>query len=1270
MSDVSLDSLQIEIGAKANTANNAIDNLIVKLDRLTTSIGGLNKSNFTGFSVGVRNISNAMQGLSNVKLPDYTRLAKGIEKFSAINSGQIQNAGLAMQELGKSLRVIDGINLGDNAVQLASLAKGISQLGYKSATQAVQNIPKLAIAMRELMATLSTAPRVSQNIIDMTNALAKLARTGASSGRASASLAKSLDLYTASTHRASKGTWSFASALGKMYASYWLIFRAFRQIGKAIDISSDLTEIQNVVDVTFGDMSHKVEQFAETSIEKFGMSELTLKKVASQFQAMGSAMNINGGTIANANKYLNKQTDGYVELGNSMADVSLTLTKLTADMASFYNVEQDVVAEDLQAIFTAQSKPLRDYGIDLTEVNLKQWAMTQGLNSNIDAMTQAEKTMLRYQYVLAHTGASQNDFQKTADSWANSVRILKQNFEQLGAIIGGTFINMLKPLVKALNNVMSHIIAFAETVSNALGKIFGWKYEVGGGGVTSDLESGAGYADDLSDSMGSASDNAKKLKSYLLGIDELNVLEPQQDTSSGGGSGSGSGGTSGGASGGQWVKDVPLYEDYKSEIDNLFELGDYISQTLSRAMESIEWEKIYEKARGFGTGLAEFLNGLISPRLFGNIGKTIANSLNTALEFLNSFGETFEWEEFGESIAWGINDFFLNFNWELLATTLNTWVNGLQDAISGFLSTLQWDSIVEGIGKFIGSLEGDTILALLGITNIKKFGNAIGSLIGQNIGGFGGSELDGGKIGNTMEKTSSTMGTAEGIDGLTLAFEGLSYAIEACVLAAQGLIILDTIKNPLIDMLGSMTDNQQKAEELKETYSGLAGTVQMLMDSTVPFTSFFNGLPTIMGGATNANLAMAEALDKIAEGTVYTDEQLKKMQKTWSLTSEDVETLRQAMIDANPEVYEMTKSFESLDSASYETLEDVAYGLSLIKDGIVPTKDAVSEFSKPMWDMNDSAIAFFDTISGGEESLTAFNESMGAIGENINAGLIEGVANSDIESPSQTIFDRFVNAICGVFGIHSPAESMKPYGENIFLGIIEGFNGSFETFNESLTIFWTDYVSPWFSTEKWSELYSVIKTELENKWTEVVEWWNSSGIYRWYNNNVKNWFAKDKWTFSGIKDGLVQAWENAIEAVKAVWNKFADWFNSKMSIELPSLEIDGKKIFEGKTIEFIKLPTFATGGFPEDGLFMANHGELVGKFSNGRTAVANNEQIIEGIARGVSQANAEEVVLLNQTVGILTELVGAVREGRSITIDGRELVEAYDARKTRNGFAF
>lgn len=1111
-----LDSLQIEITAKAQSANTAIDNLATKLDRLTTSMASLNRTNLSGFSMSMRNIATSMQGLKDVKLPDYTRLAKGINKFASIDTANIYNAGTAMQELGKSLRILDGVNLSDDAIKVADFVKSVSKFGNKSATQAVDNIPRLATALRNLMGTLSGAPLVSRNLIDMTNALANLARTGSSSGRASTSLARSLDLYSSSSNRARKSTWSLASAFGKMYASYWLVFRAFRQIGKAIDISSQLTEIQNVVDVTFGDMTYKVEQFAETSIEKFGMSELTLKKTASQFQAMGSAMNINSKNIASANKYLNSQTDKYVDLGNSMADVSMTLTKLTADMSSFYNVEQKVIAEDLQSIFTGQTKPLRQYGIDLTEVNLKQWAMNEGLNSNIESMTQAEKVMLRYQYVLAHTTQAQGDFERTANTWANQIRILKQNFEQLGVIIGQTFINMLKPLVRMLNTVMSSILAFAETVSNALGKIFGWKFEVGAGGITNELEDGAGYADDLSDAMGNSADEAKRLRTYLLGIDELNVIDPQDVAS--GGAGGGAGGV--GASGGQWVKGETIFEDYKSEIDSLFELGDYISQTLSRAMESIEWEKIYEKARGFGTGLADFLNGLITPRLFGNLGKTIANSINTVFEAGNSFSEQFNWKNLGVSIATGIDSFFENWDAKLSAKALSKFVSGILDSITSFIDTLGNKNTFKDIGQklvdFICGIKWKDL-----IYSVSDFFTALANALTDFPMDFG-------------------LGIAEAI---WEEISGQEVTLEKPKWLEN---IADMFLLWIMPTLGGANIGQKIADTLFGNGENISS----------------NGLEH-GGGGTNRN--------------------------------------EQSELDKQKE-----------------------------------------KFNQFFEDIGESATNFFDNLYANK--------------------LQEFVRNT-----SEKFSEWYENSVKPYFS----AEKWEELWGNIKTSAETKWNELVTWWNESALVkWWTDEVSPWFTTEKWSELYSPIKTELENKWNEVVNWWTTSGIYRWYNDNVKPWFDKKNWTFAGIKDGLVSSWEGAIEGIKAVWNKFASWFNSKMKLELPKIEIDGKTIFKGKSLEFIKLPTFATGGFPEDGLFMANHGELVGKFSNGRTAVANNEQIIEGITRGVSQANAEEVVLLHQAVGILKELVGAVREGRSITIDGRELVEAYDSRKTRNGFAF
>ena len=549
-----VDSLEIQLQAQATKANTAIDTLITKLGTLNTSLTKINGSGLSGVANGVDKLSRSMQGLKNVGTADYTRLAKGIEKISNLDSGQISKAANAIVGFGKGLQSLNSVNVSKTSEQVADLAKGIAQLGYSSSTKAIENIPKLASAMRQLMSELSKAPKVSQNLIDMTNALAKLARTGASSGRAANALSGSLNTYTKSTHKASRGTKGLASALGKMYATYWLLFRAIGKIGDSITIASDLVEVQNVVDTVFGDMSRKVEEYAQNSIKQFGMSELSFKQYASRFQAMGSAMGIDTSSIESANSFLNKATGGYVGLSDSMADVSLNLTQLTADMASFYNVSQKDVAEDLSAIFTGETRPLRQYGIDLTQATLQEWAMKNGLDANVQSMSQAEKTMLRYQYVLANTSAAHGDFARTMNTWHNQVVILQEQIKKFASIIGTGFIAAFKPFLQTLNTVMAKVIDFTENVLNALGQIFGWEFEISGGGiaedlgdVSGDLGDSAGSAGDLSDNLGNAAANAKKLKNITLGIDELNINAPQDDTGTGGGTGGSGGAGSGGA---------------------------------------------------------------------------------------------------------------------------------------------------------------------------------------------------------------------------------------------------------------------------------------------------------------------------------------------------------------------------------------------------------------------------------------------------------------------------------------------------------------------------------------------------------------------------------------------------------------------------------------------------------------------------------------------------------------------------------------------------
>ena len=387
----SIDSLQIEINAKAVKANTAIDQLVVKMDRLSASLSRVNGSNLNGLAGGLDRIGRSIQTMSTINSKNISLATKNIRSLSNVSSANLNAISTSLSKVSASLSGLKKIN---SSVQgISQLANAIRQLGYKTATQAITNIPLLAKAMRELMVELSKAPKVSRNIIDMTNALARLSRTGANSGRSMSTLSRGLNTYSRSATTAHKRTKSLASAFGKMYASYWLLFRGIRKIGEAMTIASDLTEVQNVVDVTFGKYANMVEDMSKTSIEDFGMNELTVKKVASRFQAMGSAM-------------------GFAQ--DEMADMSIELTKLTADMASFYNMEQKDVAEDLESVFTGQTRPMRTYGVDLTQATLQEWAMKQGMDANIKTMSQAEKTLLRYKYVLANTQAAQGDFARTA----------------------------------------------------------------------------------------------------------------------------------------------------------------------------------------------------------------------------------------------------------------------------------------------------------------------------------------------------------------------------------------------------------------------------------------------------------------------------------------------------------------------------------------------------------------------------------------------------------------------------------------------------------------------------------------------------------------------------------------------------------------------------------------------------------------------------------------------------------------------------------------
>lgn len=302
-------------------------------------------------------------------------------------------------------------------------------------------------------------------------------------------------------------------------------------------------------------------------------------------------------------------------------------------------------------------------------------------------------------------------------TWANQIRILGQNFERLGQVIGSGFIAWLRPLVVTINSYMDSIIAAVQRVVNALGQIFGWKMIVDTtGAVVDDVE---GIADAYDDATGAA----KKFKQQLLGIDELNNL-----TTKDGGSGSadsagiGGGGVNIISPGGIEFKPI------ESDIKDLYSLGKKLSDGLANLLPD-SWDEIYKKARNFGTGLADFLNGLIQPETFKKVGQSLAGALNTISEAIFSFFLEANWKQYGDAFLKGLEGFFEEFNVPVNVASLAIivgaitvknvakWVfsggalKALGTALSGALTKILPDLSLGGISTFLGGISTGSLIA-------------------------------------------------------------------------------------------------------------------------------------------------------------------------------------------------------------------------------------------------------------------------------------------------------------------------------------------------------------------------------------------------------------------------------------------------------------------------------------------------------------------------------------------------------------------------------
>lgn len=537
--------------------------------------------------------------------------------------------------------------------------------------------------------------------------------------------------------------------IGKLALAAFSV-KAIVNFGKeCINLGSDLAEVQNVVDVTFGNLNTEVNKFAENAIDKFGLGQTVTKKYVGTFGAMSKAFGFSN---------------------QEALAMSETLTGLAGDVASFYNLSSDEAYTKLKSVFTGETETLKDLGVVMTQNALDQYALANGYGKTTAKMTEQEKVALRYKFVLDKLSLANGDFARTSDSWANQTRVLSLRFNELKATLGQGFINIFTPIVKGINWVLAKLQVLANAFKSFTEMIFG---NAGGNNsgqsTVSNLATEAAGASDAVSGIGeSAKKSAKDLKS-LASFDTAQVLKSDNDDS--GSSGSGAGGsidTSGlnltdGIK--QQVSDIENilngvnFEPLKQSFNNLKEaisyfgqgcgkildgfynnylkpLGNYvISDALphflnstANAMKSIDfdklknafdelWKSLEPFTENIGNGLLWFYDKVLLPLGTWTINDVLPSFLKIltgALDILNQAIEDIKpiWKWF----------------WDNVLSPLMTWTGGvIVDVLNGVGDALKWISdnevamsIIEGVAIAIGLVTGALTLynIAMGVCNV------------------------------------------------------------------------------------------------------------------------------------------------------------------------------------------------------------------------------------------------------------------------------------------------------------------------------------------------------------------------------------------------------------------------------------------------------------------------------------------------------------------------------------------------------------------------
>ena len=1051
------------------------------------------------------------------------------------------------------------------------------------------------------------------------------------------------DKYRNSTEKASKSARKFTDTLAAKISKFHTLFGAFKsaaqKMGSWFNESNGYIETLNLFNVTMGEGADAAYEYAERVQDLIGID------IKDWMQYQGVFKNL---------------TSGFGVASEDADIMSQNLTQLSYDMASFFNTDVETAFDKLSSAMSGQVKGLREFGIDTTVASLQEYALAKGIDAKVRSMTQAEKSLLRYNYIMEKSIIMQGDMARTLVTPANALRVLGAQLDRMKRAFG----NIISVLVTQFIPYIQVMVEAITDAASAIANFFGFELpEIDYSSLSSGFEDSEESAEEVEGTL-------KEIKKQLMGFDELNIIQSPNS----GASGADVGGM--GALNGM----EPLEYDFLKNIDTsgfdavkkkLKEIWKVLKPILTLVAGIFAVSTVTKWVMAIGAGVSTIAAALYA----SNIGFAFlawaggAATFAESIAYLSAGLTTFQKIVLGIAVV--IAEFLVIF------TLVRDLVRDVNDgtATTGQIIT----TIIAGITAI-----GVAWVALSVVFNSTAIGaivTAVVALVAAVAGVASGLVAAGEKAYESSEdfQIMSTIieESTDRISRCDEALQGMKDAVTNLDQVSYDYAIAKNLTNEIFDLNEKASLSSYELAQIKQKVEVLNGLN-------------IEGLHLAIDETTGRVIQTRQETEKLIE----TLEQEAKMEALRDImvesyrnqyqaevdlknASNDVNTAKEALLKTQAELNELTKGgFSFSEMKKYgelkaavdkqtEALKTAKESQDKANETLKVAAENIAFASEEYGKLATSQETFVGATEKVDNALKTTSENSYKNATNIVSGATKGIEENS--SLFVTAVEGMANngntAFAGAIDAHSPAKKYVEYGENMVQGLVNGITGyknkaieSIKGLAQSMNTAFSETLIASFGKNNTleSELSKILengkKAFSKSTWTTLISGVSSAinGVSTTgFKSAIDGIATKAKSVFSSsVWDGYVKNVTNALAKIKMPTFK-----SIGLSITLSTnVSSDKEKVYEALGLSgwpSLYWYTYAQGGFPEVGeMFIAREAgpELVGSIGR-KTAVANNDQIISGIESGVYRA----MVAANsagtggtQTIRIINEIDGDV----------------------------